>query len=417
MRTLHIVAQGATVRVAGERIEVWREGERLTSAGAATLEALVVHGAVQLTTAAVNRLLGAGVPCVFLTLDGRLKGRLEPVGHPAARLRAAQARAAVEPSARLRLARLIARNKLHAQARVLRAVRHPENEELTRLRARLVTAASLDEVRGLEGWASRRYFAAWRELLGLGSWRRRHRPPGDPLNALLSYAYALLLRPAWEAAAVVGLDPYQGFLHEPTRGQPALLLDLVEEFRAPLADLIVMDLFRRLRDRDGWWEAGDAGGVRLTLETRKVVIGRMEERLARKTRVPTAGHSGGGAKALFVAGEGPRAGDSVQRAAAARVVSAMEERWYSIVYDIPDDRRRERVAGWLEGWGHRVQRSVFEVELKPQEFRRMREGLLKLLDPAHDLVRIYHLGERGYRSIEAVTGAPARPAPRFIIAG
>lgn len=95
----------------------------------------------------------------------------------------------------------------------------------------------------------------------------------------------------------------------------------------------------------------------------------------------------------------------------------MNERWYAVVYDIPDDRRRERLAQWLEGWGQRVQKSVFELELRPGEFQRMVRGISERIDREADSVRIYHLGERGFRLIEVVAGEPARPAPRFHIVG
>jgi CRISPR-associated protein Cas2 len=95
----------------------------------------------------------------------------------------------------------------------------------------------------------------------------------------------------------------------------------------------------------------------------------------------------------------------------------MDERWYCVAYDVPDDRRRERVASWLEGWGERVQKSVFELELRPAEYQRMRQGLLRLIDREIDSVRVYHLGYRGYRQIETLSGQPAKPQPRFLIIG
>ncbi|WP_416223962.1 CRISPR-associated endonuclease Cas2 [Tepidiforma sp.] len=95
----------------------------------------------------------------------------------------------------------------------------------------------------------------------------------------------------------------------------------------------------------------------------------------------------------------------------------MEEAWYAVVYDIPDDGRRARVATWLEGWGRRVQRSVFELELTAREYARMRKGLLERVDREEDDVRVYHLGRRGHQLIEAIAGAPAQPAPRWAIIG
>lgn len=93
----------------------------------------------------------------------------------------------------------------------------------------------------------------------------------------------------------------------------------------------------------------------------------------------------------------------------------MDEVWYAVVYDIPDDGRRARVASWLEGWGRRVQRSVFELELTSSEYARMRKGLLERVDRQEDEVRVYHLGRKGHRLIETIAGAPAQPAPRWVI--
>ncbi|WP_373324319.1 CRISPR-associated endonuclease Cas1 [Tepidiforma flava] len=145
----------------------------------------------------------------------------------------------------------------------------------------------------------------------LSAWQRRRRPAPDPsLNALLSYAYALLARPAWQAAAVVGLDPYQGFLHEPARSQPALILDLIEEFRAPIADLLAFDLYRRLRGTPGWWESAPGGAVRLSAETRKLLIARLRIPPAAAHAIPAHADPGAGRPVLRTPGPRPRAAPS-----------------------------------------------------------------------------------------------------------
>ncbi|WP_322796785.1 CRISPR-associated endonuclease Cas1 [Tepidiforma sp.] len=288
MRTVHVTAQGANLRLSGECLEVWLERERLAVVPVNVLETIVVHGSALLTPAAMNRVLSGAIACVFLTQDGRLKGRLEPFGHPAARLRARQALVHATPAARLVIARRVVLNRLHSQLRVLRAWRCPQQQDLPALLARVRTAASLDELRGIEGWATRQYFAAVRERFGVERWQRHRRPPRDPLNALLSYGYALLLRPAWSAIATIGLDPYLGMLHEPSRGQPAAVLDLIEEFRAPLVDFLVFPLFARLRQQDDWWEP-HGEGVRLTWDVRKRLIEQFEARLLRRTRYRPSG--------------------------------------------------------------------------------------------------------------------------------
>ncbi|MBC7252295.1 MAG: CRISPR-associated endonuclease Cas2 [Anaerolineae bacterium] len=73
-----------------------------------------------------------------------------------------------------------------------------------------------------------------------------------------------------------------------------------------------------------------------------------------------------------------------------------------ISYDIPDDRRRTRVANTLLDYGTRVQYSVFEVNLRPQQFRELREELEKLVKPEEDSLRFYHLCAECLRRVEIV---------------
>ncbi len=81
---------------------------------------------------------------------------------------------------------------------------------------------------------------------------RNRRPPRDPVNALLSYSYALLLREVLARLIAVGFDPYRGFYHQPKYGRPALALDLMEEFRPIVADSVVINVINNgiLRPKD-----------------------------------------------------------------------------------------------------------------------------------------------------------------------
>ncbi|HDH96453.1 MAG TPA: CRISPR-associated endonuclease Cas1, partial [Proteobacteria bacterium] len=115
--------------------------------------------------------------------------------------------------------------------------------EMARLASRLDAAEDMQQVRGIEGAASRAYFRALSyafERRGLDMPRRSRRPPKDPANALLSFAYGLLRTEVMTAIALVGLDPYRGFYHSSRYGRPALALDIMEEFRPALADSTVL---------------------------------------------------------------------------------------------------------------------------------------------------------------------------------
>jgi CRISP-associated protein Cas1 len=130
----------------------------------------------------------------------------------------------------------------------------------------------LDRVRdpavllGTEGQAAALYFSQFgRMLKALAPGRefdfktRNRRPPRDPVNALLSFAYAMLLKDCFSALCTVGFDPYFGFYHASRHGKPSLALDLMEEFRAVIADSVVLTLINNAmlspKDFLAWREA------------------------------------------------------------------------------------------------------------------------------------------------------------------
>ena len=112
---------------------------------------------------------------------------------------------------------------------------------------RALSAPSLATLLGIEGAAARTYFSEFRgmiknESLDFDFHGRNRRPPKDPVNAVLSFLYAMLIKQATITALTVGFDPYLGFYHQPRYGRPALGLDLVEEFRPLIADSVCLGL-------------------------------------------------------------------------------------------------------------------------------------------------------------------------------
>ena len=140
-------------------------------------------------------------------------------------------------------------------------------------------APSVDELRGCEGNAARVYFAAFTSLVRTNRndfefVERSKRPPRDPINALLSFIYALLTSDCVAALEGVGLDPQVGFLHALRPGRPALALDLIEEFRSYIADRLALTLINRaqitLKDFDertgGAWSLNEGGRKTVLVE-------------------------------------------------------------------------------------------------------------------------------------------------------
>jgi CRISPR-associated protein Cas1 len=250
---LYVQEQGARVGLDGDVLEVRsREQGVIGKARLFELSQLVVLGNVQVSTQAIRELCGRGIPVCWMSFGGWLSGFTDGLGHNNVEIRRAQFRAADDAGAALGLARRFVRNKI-ANCRTLLRRNHPDApeatlRELSALSEATEGAPGLPELLGLEGNAARLYFEAFPALIratGGGELKfdfttRSRRPPRDPVNALLSFAYSLLAKDITVTARAVGLDPFLGFYHQPRHGRPALALDLMEEFRPIIADSVVL---------------------------------------------------------------------------------------------------------------------------------------------------------------------------------
>jgi CRISPR-associated protein Cas1 len=141
----------------------------------------------------------------------------------------------------------------------------------------------LDRIRGIEGTAASVYFGVFDLLVSANKEHfffkeRSRRPPLDNMNALLSFLYTLLVHDAESALEGVGLDPAVGFLHRDRPGRPSLALDLMEEFRAYLADRLALSLINRQQIKPDGFTRSESGAVVMTDETRKEVLTAWQKR-------------------------------------------------------------------------------------------------------------------------------------------
>lgn len=249
MYPIYVIQQGAKLSIANQRVQVEQNGETLLAAPLGQISEVVIFGNVGLTTPAIGLLLMEGKDVVFLSEDGRFKGRLVGEVTPHVPVRRAQYRRMDEADFGLRLAQGIVAAKLaHQRTLLQRHNRELGDAEIVSAIDRLGEAVQTVERRttissltGHEGAATAAYFGGLRRLFG-AEWkfeRRARRPPPDPVNVLLSLGYTLLGNTARGAVQAAGLDPYAGFLHEYVYNRPSLALDLLEEFR-PVVDGIVL---------------------------------------------------------------------------------------------------------------------------------------------------------------------------------
>jgi CRISPR-associated protein Cas1 len=255
MHALAITEQGTTVHVEGETLLLSVADRVARRVRLAELNQLLLFGRIELTSGAVAALARRGIDVVFLTAQGNYRARLVGRGSGQAALRLAQLRRALEPEFALRFCRALVAGKITHQRQVLlRAQRRLHDEDLAdvlgRLRLLVGQAARTDDVdslRGLEGRAAALYFSQFGKLLRapeLVFTHRTRRPPRDPVNACLSFGYALLGTAVETEVLRCGLEPLLGFFHQPHHGRPSLMLDLLEEFR-PLVDTLVLRLVNR----------------------------------------------------------------------------------------------------------------------------------------------------------------------------
>jgi CRISPR-associated protein Cas1 len=302
---LYVVEQGAVIGKSGDQFIVrGREGETLAEVPGAKLRQICVYGYGHFTTQAVHACMDLGIDVAFLSTGGRLKGRLAPNPSPNGLLRAAAARALQSEPVKLSVAREVISAKISNQRVMLMRntrddARGPEFDrataDLADLAARAHECDSRVSLLGVEGNAARTYFSRFngmlrpeaRELFAFVN--RNRRPPRDPVNALLSLAYACLTKDVMSAVATVGLDPYLGALHEPRHGQPALALDLMEEFRPIIADSVALTLAnnRMLTETDF---LRGRQGCNLTDSGRRTFFGAYEKRKADECTHPVFGY-------------------------------------------------------------------------------------------------------------------------------
>lgn len=159
-------------------------------------------------------------------------------------------------------------------------------------------AENLGQLLGVEGQAAARYFGSFSSMLSRSDKgdsmkfqfeKRNRRPPADPVNALLSYSYSLLVRTWTVVLTAVGLDAYRGFYHQPRYGRPALALDMMEPFRPLLADSSVIQAINNGEVRPTDF-ISTAGSVALTEDGRKRFIATYERRLAQEVTHPIFGY-------------------------------------------------------------------------------------------------------------------------------
>jgi len=255
---IHIVAQqeGVKMGVRGmELIVTSREGNLVKTIPLADVESISLLGSVQITTQAIHAIVERNIPISFLSSAGRLVAMIEPVTSVSAELRRMQVRKLDHKEHCVELARSLIVAKIINQRTLLLRNHNALPSEVSAKMMHLIedvkNSESLDSIRGYEGRAAALYFEHFPGMLKepfsseFSSHGRQRRPPVDPVNACLSFAYTMLMQCSLSSLRSAGLEPSIGAYHVSRPGRPALALDLMEPFRPLIADSVTISCFNR----------------------------------------------------------------------------------------------------------------------------------------------------------------------------
>lgn len=301
LNTLFVNTQGAYLSQDGETVLVRHEEATLLRVPIHTLGGIVCFGRVSMSPPLMGLCGERQVLVSFLSESGRFLARVTGPVSGNVLLRRRQYLVADCPGEAARIARAVVMAKVaNCRTVLLRANREPSGRsaeleraasELARILDRLErTDLDADVLRGLEGEAARTYFGVFDHLItsrGEFEFRgRTRRPPLDPVNALLSFVYTLLVHDITSALETNGLDPCVGYLHAERPGRPSLALDLMEEFRPILADRLVLSLINRRQVRASGFRTNPSGAVEMDEATRKEVLASWQKRKQEEVQHP-----------------------------------------------------------------------------------------------------------------------------------
>lgn len=248
---LYVQEQGARIGKKGGALTVSKGQTVIGEFPLKDVSQLVLCGNVFVSAQCLHLLCEQGIPIVHLSMGHWFYGVTSGITLKNAYDRAAQFAAAADDGRCLAFARAFVAAKVQNQRTFLRRnTAGPLDaalEDMKNLAAKVDRCSNVEELMGIEGSIAAIYFSNWSSLLAEGAPReafspdaRNRRPPRDPVNAMLSFGYALLAKEATVALLAEGLDPHWGFLHRPRHGKPALALDLMEEFRPLVVDSAVL---------------------------------------------------------------------------------------------------------------------------------------------------------------------------------
>jgi CRISPR-associated protein Cas1 len=297
MKTLYFSEQGGTLSEEGGRLVLRKNKVVMGRYSLLDVYRIVLSGYVQIRAETISYLLTNRIDIAYLSTKGAFKGRIVSAESGDGFLHMAQHDRYKSEKYRLAFAASILDAKLESQQALLQRYQRNHKEvdfrdfleRIERQRKRLPASKSIQQSMGHEGAATRAWFAGLSAMLRgeLGFHGRNRRPPRDPVNAMLSFGYTLLLKEVGGLLEALGFDCHIGLLHGPARGRKSLPLDLMEEFRHSIVDRVVLAFLNRRQFTAEDFVETEEKGCRFTEEARRRFLALWEEEM--RARIGQAG--------------------------------------------------------------------------------------------------------------------------------
>lgn len=302
LRPLYVTGYGFSIGKSGGVLQIKEKGAVIQEARLNDVSQVNVFGSVSVSSGAVQALNELERPISYFTMGGWFYGMTTGLGLKNVFLRREQFRRADDECFCLRIARAIVASKIRNQRTMLQRnhVEPPSRalEALKRLSKQALEAGALESLLGIEGAAAHSYFGHFAGMVKVDEDKarpdfdftsRNRRPPRDPVNALLSLGYSLLVRDLTIVCHAIGFDPFIGFYHQPRFGRPALPLDLMEGFRPLIVDSTVLSAINtQMVTGDDFLRVGES--VTLTARGRKRFLKAYEQRMDQLVTHPIFGY-------------------------------------------------------------------------------------------------------------------------------
>lgn len=303
---IHILEPGTCVGRTGEQLKITKRGETPQIIPIQQVGQVVLHSFSQISTQAIHFLAGKRIGVHFISGGGRYIGSFD-LRQGSIQRRIGQYAALTQPAICLTLAQRLVMCRGQGQRKFLMRGRRNLSQisvkldksisQMQILLKQVSKATTFESLLGIEGNIAALYFGALPCLIAKETPNemrfsgRNRRPPKDRFNALLGFGYSLLIKDVMNAILTVGLEPALGFYHQPRTQAPPLALDLMEIFRVPLVDMIIMASI----NRNQWTplEDFDIRGEQVWLSElgKKKLIGLYEQRKEESWKHPVTGYS------------------------------------------------------------------------------------------------------------------------------